>query len=204
GEALLAARQFEAGRDALRRVVQIAQALQNPRREHTACELLAQAEGVLGNPAEALQPAQRALELARQLNLEQALPADLYHVGLFHLRTNKPVEARTFLEEARERSGQLGKHPVVGQIFFFLGATYRTLKEWDLAEGTLTEAEKLYRDVEAPRELASTLDQLADVAVAKGDKGRAATLLDEALELAKANEMVEERKALKKKRDSLR
>ncbi len=204
GEALLAARQFEAGRDALRRVVEIARALRNPRREHTACELLAQAEGVLGNPAEALPPAQRALELARQLDLEQSLPADLYHVGLFNLRTNKPVEARTFLEEARDRSGQLGKHPVVGQILFFLGATYRSLKEWDLADRTLKEAEKLYREVEAKRELASTLDQLADVATAKGNKEGAKTYLDEALEIAKANEMVEERKALKKKRDGLK
>jgi len=204
GEALLAGRQFEAGRDALRRVVEIAQALRNARREHTACQLLAQAEGVLGNAEGALPAAQRALELSRQLDLEQALPADLYHVGLFQLRTNKPVEARTFLEEARDRSGQLGKHPIVGQIQFFLGATYRQLKEWDLAERALKEAEKLYREVEAPRELASTLDQRADVAMAQGSKDQAKTLLDEALQLAKANEMVEERKALKKKRDSIK
>ncbi|MEN0061679.1 MAG: tetratricopeptide repeat protein [Myxococcota bacterium] len=204
GEALLAARQFEAGRDALRRVVEIAQALRNPRREHTACELLAQVEGVLNNPAEALPPAQRALELARQMNLEQALPADLYHVGLFQLRTNKPIEARTHLEEARQRSAQLGKHPIVRQIHFFLGATYRALKEWDLAEQTLNQALAMYREANTPREIASTLDQLADVAVAKGQKDQAATFLDEALELAKANELVEERKALKKKRDSLK
>ena len=204
GEALLAARQFEAGRDALTRVVEIARALRNARREHTASELLAQVEGVLGNPAEALPHAQRALELARQMNLEQALPADLYHVGLFNLRTNKPIEAKTFLEEARDRAGQLGRHPVVGQILYFLGATYRTLKDWDNAETTLRQAESMYREVEAPRELASTLDQLADVAVARGQTDQARSLLDEALELAKANEMVEERKALKKKRDGLK
>src|SRR5690606_6777685 len=81
GESLLVAGERERARDALERVLQIAQALRQPARERNASELLAQAEASLNHLDKALALQQRTLELSQALKFEQALPIDMYNLG---------------------------------------------------------------------------------------------------------------------------
>ena len=149
GEALLANGQTEEARTALDRVVQIARQLRNAPRERSACELLAQAEAGLRNFDKALAHGHRVLELTRSLKYEQALPIDLYNLGFFNYAMNKPTEALTFFRQAETRVGTLGNHPVVRELYYFMGLAA-------LRSGNLDEARQALRNGLRPIQKAET------------------------------------------------
>src|SRR5690606_13885221 len=115
----------------------IARSLQNPVRERSASELLAQAQGGLREFDKALQHASRALQLSQALNFEQVLPIDLYHVGFFNYASKKPAEALTFFRQAEQRVGQLGNHPVVKELYYFMGMAHLQTGDADSARKSL-------------------------------------------------------------------
>ncbi|HHO53474.1 MAG TPA: tetratricopeptide repeat protein [Deltaproteobacteria bacterium] len=203
GEALLAARRVEEGRNALERVLQIARALRNGLRERQACELLAQAEGALKNYDKALPLALRALELTKALRLEQALPIDLYNAGFFHLLNKKPTEALAYFGQSEERVAQLGNHPVVKELYYFKGVAHRQANQPDAAKRSLSQALPLLKDAKDWRKTCLALEHLADLEEGAGETGAARTHLSEAVELAQKANLREERKSLKKKLDAL-
>ena len=203
GEALLAAGKVQDGRDALTRVVQIAQALRNPARERQAAELLAQAEGALRNFDRALPLAMRVLELSRQLNFENALPIDFYHAGLFSLLNEKPTEALALFAQSEQRVAQLGEHPLVKELYYFKGVAHRQVNQMQEAKASLEKAVPLLTEAKDWRKLAQAHDNLADVATAGGDMASAKSHLTEAVQVAKNANLSDLRKDLKKKLDSL-
>jgi len=203
GEALLASRKVDEARDALDRVLQISRALRNPVRERQACELLSQAEGALGNPDKALPLAKRTLELTKSLKFDQALPIDLYNVGFFQLLNKQPTEALAFFRQAEAQIAQLGKHPVVKELHYFKGIAHRQVNQPAEAKVSLTNALPPLREAKDWRKLTSALDQLADIVGTEGDTDAARAHLTEALAVAKANQLKDERGALKKKLDAL-
>jgi len=203
GEALLAGRKIPQARDVLAKVLQIARQLRNPARERSACELLAQAEGALKNYDQALSLAQRTLELSQALKFEQALPIDFYNVGFFQFLSRKPAEALSFFKQSEQRIATLGKHPVVKELHYFSGMARLQTGDLDGAETSFTAALSALAEAKDVRKLCSTHDGLATVAQKKGNKDGAREHLNAAIQLAQQANLKDERKALRKKLDSL-
>lgn len=203
GEALLASGEVQKARDALERVLQIAQALRNPARERSACELLAQAEAALRNFDKALPLAQRTLELTQALQLEQALPIDLYNLGFFHFVTQKPTEALTYFKQAEPRIAGLGNHPVVKEFWYFKGLSHLQAGELEEGRKALRNSLKPIQDAQDWRKMCSALENLAVVEERLGRIDVAKKLLADAIGFAKRANLKDERKALRKRLDAL-
>ena len=204
GEALLASRKIEPARDALRRVLQIAQQLRNPVRERQAAELLAQAEGAMGNFADALPLAARTVQLSQALKYDHLLPIDLYNLGFFHLMTDKPSEAVSFFNQSEQRIAALGKHPVVKELHYFKGIAHLRTGDLNNAKQSLRTSLRPIQEAKDWRKMCSALDNLAGIEEKQGNKDVAKKLLADAMGFAKQAGLKEERKAMKKRLESLR
>ncbi len=203
GEALMAARQVEKGRDALERVLGIARALRNPVRERQASELLAQAEGALRHFDKALPLALRTLELTKSLRFDQALPVDLYNVGFYYFASNKPTEALSYFRQSEERVGALGKHPIVKELAYFKGIAHIQAGQMEEAKRTLTNGLKLFQELKDWRRMCSALEHLSAIEQRAGRMDVAKRLLNDAMNFAAQGDLKEERKNLKKKLEAL-
>ena len=203
GEALLASKEVQQARDVLARVVGIARQLNNPVRERSACELLAQAEGSLRNFDVALQHANRTLQLSQQLKFERTLPIDLYNVGFFTLVKNKPSEALTFFRQSEQRIGSVGNHPVVKELFYNMGMAYLQTGDRPKARASLQKSIKPSQQFKDHRKVVGALDALAGIAVQDGNRDAARKLLGDALTVAEKTGQKELRKGIKKKLEQL-
>ena len=203
GEALLISGERERARDALERVVQIAQALRQPARERNATELLAQAEASLNHFDKALALQQRTLELSQALRFEQALPIDMYNLGFFHFALQKPAEALAWFNRAEPRIGALGNHPVVKEFWYFKGLSHLQTRELEPARAALERSVGLLQQAQDWRKLVSALHNLGIVHEQLGDADQAKKVLTDAMGLAKQHNFKEERKALRKKLEGL-
>lgn len=203
GEALLAQREFEKSKTILQQVLQIARSLQSPIRERGTCELLAQAEGALGNPEAATGYAARTLELSKALRFEQVIPLDLYNLGYFHFANKKPSEALTFFRQAEERVGQLGEHPVVKELYHFMGLSYLSINQLEEAKNALRKGLRPAQKAKDWTKMVVSLDALANIEHRQGRPQVASKLLTDAMGFAKKGNLREARKDLKKKLDRL-
>jgi tetratricopeptide (TPR) repeat protein len=203
GEALLSSGQTKDARDVLRQVIGIAQQLRNAPRERSACELLAQAEGALKDWSAATKAATRTLQLSQALKIENALPIDLYNLGFFHFANEKPNEALTFFKQSEQRIARLGQHPVVKELYYFMGLAHMKAGNLQDARSSLTTGLSMARESKDFRKVVSCMDNLAGIAHKSGDDGQAADLLDQAIDLAGKQGLKEQRKALRKKREGL-
>lgn len=203
GEALLASRKVEQARDALERVLQIARSLRNAVRERQACELLAQAEAGLRHFDKALPLAVRTLELTKALKFDHALPIDLYNVGFFFFVNNKPTEALSYFKQAEERVAQLGKHPVVKELYYFKGMAHLQSGQADDAKRALATGLRPMQEAKDFRKMVSALEQLAGLEERSGNVDVAKKLLADAIGFAQQADLKEERKTLRKKLDAL-
>lgn len=203
GEALLAGRQVEQAREVLQRVVQIAQQLQNPIAERSACELAAQAEGALRNYEAAIQLAGRTLQLSQALKFEQVLPIDLYNLGFFNYALNKPTEALTFFRQASQRIGAVGNHPVVKELYYFHGLAALRTGELDEAKRSLNAGLKPARDAKDWSKVVSAMGEIAGIEHKQGNVDSAKRVFNEAMDLANAQNLKEQRKSLRKRFDGV-
>ena len=203
GEALLVSRKLEPARDALARVVQIAQALRNPMRERQACERLAQAEGALGNHDKALPLAMRVLELTQGLQLQQALPIDLYNVGFFSMLNQKWTDAIAYFRQAEQRVAQLGSHPVVRELYYHMGVAQLQANQANEAQEALEKALPLLQEANDHRKTAMAMQHLATLAGRGGDTAKAKAHLTQAMEIAEKAELRDVRKEIKRQLDNL-
>jgi len=203
GEALLASREMEKARDVLRRVRQIAVGLNNPARERSASELLAQAEGALQNYDEALKLAERTLQLSQQLRFEQVLPIDLYNIGFFNFVKEQHAEALQFFEQAQGRLRTVGNHPVVKELYYFKGISHLRLGQLDKAKDALQTGLAPAEQAKDWPKMVSALDMLAGIEEQQGHTEAARGLLNDALDYAKKANMKDARKTLRKRLDAL-
>jgi tetratricopeptide (TPR) repeat protein len=203
GEALLAGGKREQGRDALERVLQIARALRNPARERSACDLLAKAEASLKNFDKALPLAQRALQLTQTLKYDHLLPIDTYHVGFYLFLNKKPAEALSFFKHSADRVGNLGKHPMVRDLYYFKGLAHIQTGELDEGLKTLRDATTHLREAKEWPKLCSALDNISLVENRRGNASESRKALTEAVAIAKSANLKEMRKELKKKLDAM-
>jgi tetratricopeptide (TPR) repeat protein len=203
GEALLASREFEKGRDALERVHQIARSLRSPVRERQSTELLAQAEANLQNWDKALPLALRTLELTKALRFDQQLPIDLYNVGFFYFVSKKPTEALSYFRQAEDRVGALGKHPVVKELYYFKGMAHVQAGQLDEAKRSLAAGLRPMQEAKDFRKMCSTLDQLAAIETRTGNPAVAKKLLTDAIGFAQQGELKDVRKDLRRKLEAM-
>ncbi len=203
GEALLAQRELTKARDVLRRVLQIAQALRNPMRERSATELLAQAEGALRNYDDALQLAARTLQLSQQLKLENVMAIDLYNLGFFHFVKEKYPEALQLFQQAQQGMSVLGNHPVVKELWYFLGLAHFRLGQLEQAKQALNNGLRPAQAANDWAKMISALDHLAGIEQQQGNPGAAKRLWTDALDYAQKADLKDARKAIRKKLEAL-
>lgn len=203
GEALLVAGERERARDALERVLQIAQALRQPARERSATELLAQAEASLNNLEKALALQQRTYELSQALKFEQALPIDMYNIGFFHFALQKPTEALAWFNRAEPRMAALGNHPVVKEFWYFKGLAHLQAREFEASRAALEKATPLFEQAQEWQKLVSTRHNLGIALEQLGQADQARKVLTDAMALAKQHNLKDDRKALRKRLESL-
>ena len=203
GEALLVARKLEEARDVLRRVVKVTQQMQSLPRERNACELLAQAEGALRNPQQALVLASRTLQISQQLKLEAAMPIDLYNVGFFNLALNKASEALPFFTAARDAIARHSDHPLHKDLGYHLGVAHMQTGDADSARSAFSGALPRLQAARDLPKLMATLDALGTIEANAGNKDGARQHLSQAIEIANQANLKDQRRALKKKLESL-
>ncbi len=203
GEALLASSQTDKARDILGQVVEIARQLRNPMRERSACELLAQAEGILRNYPAALQHASRTLELSKALRFEQAMPLDLYNLGYLNFASQKPTEALAFFRQAQERLAKGADHPVGKDLFYFSGLAHLQTGNVDEAKAALRSGLRPAQRAKDWRRLVSALDTLAQIEEKQGNAPVAKKLLADAIGFAEKAQLREERKTLRRRLDAI-
>ncbi len=202
GESLLFTRQAARAADVLGRCVAIAQQLRNPLRERAATSLLAQAQSAQKNHEAALRSARRCLQLTESLQLKQFVPVDTYNVGLFSLLGGKTNEAIALLRKAREAMSP-NDTMLAKELNFNLGGALKSI-------GELAEAAKAFEACLAPatqardaRKVVVANAELGDIAARGGDSAAAKRFLKLALAEAEKAQLKEERKAIKRKLDSL-
>jgi tetratricopeptide (TPR) repeat protein len=204
GESLLQSGQVPQATEALERVVQIARNLRNPSRERAASELLAQAFGAQRKFPEALPHALRALEISNALKMDHVLAVDNYNAGFFQFVNNKPSEALALFKQSEARLASVqGGHPLQKELFYFKGLAHLQLNQLDEGRKSLREAVKLLNTARDWRKLVSALDNLSSVESRSGNLDAAKKLLTDAIAVAKANDLKEERRALRKKLDQI-
>ncbi|MCK6526080.1 hypothetical protein L6R50_00450 [Myxococcota bacterium] len=146
GEALLiSGRPKEAAR-ALRQARQMTRGSRSPRRDRGILQLLSQAEAAAGNPAEALDLAQEALQLTRDLGLKQQEQIDLYHCGLFSLAAGRE-EADSYLKEAARVARENKDRAILKEVLFNHGQLLHSRGDDPQAIAALEEALGLCREL---------------------------------------------------------
>jgi len=199
GEALLASKQTDKARNVLGRVLQIAQRIRNPVRERATCELLAQAEGASQNYDAASKLAARTLQLSQTLKFERALPVDYYNLGFFHYANQQPSEALAFFKQSADRIGSMGNHPVVKELYYFMGLAHMRTGNLDGAKQSLLNGLGPAQQAKDWRKMVASLSTLATIEEKQGNADIAKKFLSDAIDFAKQADLREERKNLKRR-----
>jgi tetratricopeptide (TPR) repeat protein len=199
GEALLASKQTKKARTVLNRVLQIAQRIRNPVRERATCELLAQAEGASQNYDAATKLAARTLQLSQTLKFERALPVDYYNLGFFHYANQQPSEALAFFKQSADRIGAMGNHPVVKELYYFMGLAHMRTGNLDGAKQSLLNGLGPAQQAKDWRKMVAALSTLATIEEKQGNSDIAKKFLSDAIDFAKQANLREERKNLKRR-----
>ncbi|MEL6341658.1 MAG: tetratricopeptide repeat protein [Myxococcota bacterium] len=202
GEVMLISGQHSKAADVLARVVQIAQALNNPTRERAATSLLGQARAALKQFEGAIQAATRTLELTRQLKFNRLEAVDIYNLGLFHLMNNSPTEAVSLFRQARQKA-DASNAGFMKELLFNMGSALAQIGEKSAAEETLRESLPKAQQAKDWRKVIGANQMLARFAAERGDKNGARTLLQAALKAADAGNLKEERKGIRRQLESL-
>jgi tetratricopeptide (TPR) repeat protein len=202
GEALVASKQWSKAADVLARVAQIAASLQNAARERAAAALLSRTHGELRNFEAALQTANRTLQLTQELKFERFLPFDIFNVGYFNLLLNRPTEAISLFNKAKDRA-PANEPGFSRDLHFHLGMAYLRIGEKGSAQDALVHAANHSRATKDWRKLMEASEAIATLAMERGDKGLAQKMLQAAMDAADEGNLREERKGLRRKMEEL-
>jgi tetratricopeptide (TPR) repeat protein len=203
GEALLASQQLDQGRDVLRRVANATRQLGQGQRERAAVDLLGQIEASLRNFPEALQLAQRALQLSQQLKIEASIPVDLYRVGSILLAQNQGAQALPLLQQAEQRVANQAGHPLLKDLWYTIGLAARQAGQPSTAREFLQKALQPLGQAGEARKLLAALDNLAAVEAGGGNLDRAKKILEDAVRIAGEANLKDEKHALEKRLQSI-
>ncbi len=195
GEMLIAAGRAQGAVEPLRKAIDLARSLRATPMHRAASSLLAQALAATGEPREAFERAQDALDLGREARLDAVLAADLYHAGLFGLAAGQREAAARYLEQALEAS-DANDAVLRKEIFFHRGQLLLAEGKTDRAREALQTARELARKVgDGTREL-RTLQALGMTAEKQGERDVARTLYRQAADGMTAPQLARERELI--------
>jgi tetratricopeptide (TPR) repeat protein len=203
GEAMAAGGQTEPARDVLRRVLTATRQVNALPRERAAAQLLSQIEGQLRNFDAAAQLAQRVLQISQQIKFEAAMPFDLYNAGFFLLAQNKGAEAMPFLEQSAARLQGQDNHALMKDLWYHLGLACLQAGQIDKAKSALQRSLRPLQAARDSRKLVSAMEQLAAIEHRGGNVEAAKRLLNDAIVIAREADLNDEKRALKKRLESI-
>ncbi len=204
GEALIANRQAQDAANVLNRVLQLAKQSGAAQIERQASQLMANLMAASGQMENALQLAQRVLQLSSQMRLEPAIPGDLHNVGAFLLGLNKPGEALAYFKQAEQRlTGAPEGHPLKRDLNYHMGIACLQTNDFGGAKTALSAALPAIAATKDARRIMSVHSGLARIEEQSGDKAAAMKHLEQALAIAKANDLKDERRQIKKQLEAM-
>jgi eukaryotic-like serine/threonine-protein kinase len=136
-----------------------------------------------GRPQSALDPLNRALSLAVEVDNQEQKAQVLEAMGIAYQTMNKPEEALRNLEQARDINVRLGKKTGVANSLDWMANVQRSLGKPSLALANYTEALKLQREIGAKREAANTLISMGALFGYEGQLEKALALFKESLQI---------------------
>ena len=139
-----------------------------------------------GNPQPALDPLDRALSLATQLENNEARANIQQAIGIAYMRLNRPNEALLRYEESLKIKQKLGNKRGMAASYVQIGEVQKTLGHPDEAETSYKAALKLRREIGDKAGLIVTLMDLSSLLDETFGRSREALpLLEEALRLTR-------------------
>jgi tetratricopeptide (TPR) repeat protein/tRNA A-37 threonylcarbamoyl transferase component Bud32/TolB-like protein len=139
-----------------------------------------------GNPQPSLEPLDRALSLATQLENDEARANIQQAIGIAYMRLNRPTEALSRYQESLKIKQRLGNKRGMAASYVQIGEVQKTLGHPDEAEKSYNEALKLRREIGDKAGLTVTLMDLSSLLDETfGRSKEALPLLEEALRLAR-------------------
>jgi tetratricopeptide (TPR) repeat protein/predicted Ser/Thr protein kinase len=136
-----------------------------------------------GQPQSGLDPLNRALSLAVEVDNQEQKAQVLVALGTAYQAMNKPEEALHNFEQARDLNLRLGKKGGVANSLDWMGNVQSTLGKLDLALANYTEALKLQREIGAKSEAANTLISMGALFAYGGQLDKALELFKESLQI---------------------
>jgi predicted ATPase/DNA-binding SARP family transcriptional activator len=173
---ILAAEQgdFVAADDYFARCAKLARRVSDHQRLAYALGNLAKLAFFEGRNEQAVALIDQAVEASRGSGLTSALP--LENLALIALAENDLDRALTLADEARDAAEQSGSARMLGAVTQTLGRVRLARGELDEAQGLLEESLALAREAEEPQAVAARLEALGELAAARRQGTRAATL----------------------------
>lgn len=136
-----------------------------------------------GSPQSGLDPLNRALSLAVEVDNQEQKAQVLAAMGIAYEAMNKHEEALRNLELARDINLRLGKKAGVANNLVWMASFQRSLGKPDLALANYTEALKLQRGIGAKRDAANTLIAMGALFAYGGQLDKALQLFKETLQI---------------------
>ncbi len=181
----------------LERALEMSRALRSTTRERLAARLLCQAEAARGRGDAALDMARHALDLTRELGLEDQEDVDLYHCGIFAVLAGKTEEGTEYLQAARSACEKDDKSGLLPEVLFNLGQVKLSAGDADGGRTVLEQALGVVRQRgDKAREL-RILEGLGLALSNLGDHGGAAARFKEAADRALGPQAKDFRKAMR-------
>ena len=181
----------------LERALEMSRALRSTTRERLAARLLCQAEAARGRGDAALEMAQHALELTRELGLEDQEDIDLYHCGVFAVLAGKTEHGLDYLQAARTSCEKSDKAGLLPEVLFNLGQVKLSTGD---ADGSRTALEQALGVVRQRKDTVRELRILEGLGVALSELGQhqaAAGRFKEAADKALGPQAKEFRKSMR-------
>jgi len=136
-----------------------------------------------GQPQSGLDPLNRALSLAVEVDNQEQKAQVLAALGIAYQAMNKPEEALRNVEQARDINLRLGKKAEVANNLAWMAIVQRSVGKPDLAVANYTEALKIEREVGAKRDAADTLIGMGALFANRGQLDKALELYKESLQI---------------------
>ena len=132
---------------------------------------------LVGDYAAARRAHESVVDLARELDYLIGLASSLHNLSLSYLAEDEPAQALPLLEESLVLSERLGSAYILANVHTNLGAARVAVGDLDDGARHLAEGARILLELDATKSLSPTLEELAALALARGDADAAAARL---------------------------
>lgn len=181
----------------LERALEMSRALRSTTRERLAARLLCQAEAARGRGEAALDMARHALDLTRELGLQDQEDVDLYHCGIFAVLAGKTTDGMDYLQAAKTSLEKQDNSGLLPEVLFNLGQVKLSTGDAEGGRQTLEQALGVVRQRNDKGRELRILEGLGLALSTMGDHDGAATRFKEAADRALGPQAKDFRKAMR-------